>query len=881
MTPAETRMRPHLATLIDDFRRHGDQMAMVTHIGNRRLPCTWGQLAEQSARFAAELGRRGIIAGDRVILYGANSAEWVAAFFGCILRGVVSVPLDAAGGSAFATRVIKETMPRLIVGDQTLLHALAGDLERLPFARFAFLPAPDFTAAAGLDRASTLQIIFTSGTTSEPKGVVHTHGNVLASLDPIEREIAKYLRYERLVHPLRFLHTLPLSHVFGQFMGLWVPPLLAAEVHFEERLEASRLVKIIKRERISVLAAVPRVLDLLRSFLLAQQPDLSTRLQAAGGASAWKRWWIFRRQHRLLGLKFWAFVCGGATVLPELESFWNGLGFVLIQGYGMTETTALVTLNHPFKVARGSIGKPLAGREMRIAPDGEIEVRGGSIAESVWRDGAIEQRAAAGEWLRTGDLASWDARGELVFSGRKGDVIVTQAGLNVHPQDLEAALAAFAGVRTAIVVAVETQGSALLTAVFPRQHFATIEAAQSAVEKANAHLAPHQQMRSALLWPDPDFPRTSTGKVQRRKVANWAAHALAGSSGGERTEAADSLLNLIGRVPGAQVPNGGLPGNDLRLREDLHLDSLGLVELQSLLTIRFGREIEDSEMQAVRTVEELRSLLSPPGDVTGLVSDLTVQGRPAEQTFSPKWQGAELLQARYPRWPWRWPIRLARTVFQAAVMRPLVRLLARPRIEQPIIGREHGPMLIVANHVSAFDVALLLYALPKDLRRDAAVAMAADLLTAWRGGHATQHGWVAPLTPMAYWLVTALFNVFPLPRGTGFRQSFAHAGEALDRGCHVIVFPEGRRSKTGVMGNFQGGIGLLAQQSRVPVLPAYLAGLGIPEIPLRRRTIGVRFGSPLTMSEGEDPKAFTERLQAAVLALANGQPSSFAASLAK
>ena len=218
------------------------------------------------------------------MLWGNNSVEWVAAFFGCILRGIVAVPLDAAGSLEFARRVVAEVEPRLLVGDLALLQQLHPDIPTLGFAGFsASLPAPDYLPLPGLSRDTPLQIIFTSGTTAEPKGIVHTQGNVLASLDPLEKEIGKYLRYERLVHPLRILHTLPLSHVFGQFMGLWVPPLLAAEVHYEDRLQAPRLATLMREERISVLAAVPRVLDLLRAYMEAEFPGLGAKCGRSPG----------------------------------------------------------------------------------------------------------------------------------------------------------------------------------------------------------------------------------------------------------------------------------------------------------------------------------------------------------------------------------------------------------------------------------------------------------------------------------------------------------------------------------------------------------------------------------------------------------------------
>ncbi len=284
--------------------------------------------------------------------------------------------------------------------------------------------------------------------------MVHTHRNVLASVTPIEREIAKYRRYERPFHPLRFLHTLPLSHVFGQFMGMWLPPLMSAEVHFIDGVEPVRLVATVKRERVSVLVAVPRILELIRVHFVRFYPGLEQVLARSARIPAWKRWWRFRAVHRALGFKFWALICGGATLPAELEGFWNGLGLALVQGYGMTETAALVTLNHPFHVGKGTLGKALPGREVRLTAEGEIEVRGDMLAAGAWRNGAFQPRA--GEWLATGDLGVQEASGELRFAGRKGDVIVTAAGLNVYPQDLEAALLAEPGVRACAVVGCET-----------------------------------------------------------------------------------------------------------------------------------------------------------------------------------------------------------------------------------------------------------------------------------------------------------------------------------------------------------------------------------------------------------------------------------------
>ena len=854
-------MRPHLATLVADFRRYEEQIAVVTHRGNRRFSSTYAQLAELSARCAHAFDQLGLRPGDRVLLWGNNSVEWVAAFFGCILRGIVAVPLDAAGSLELARRVVAEVQPRLLTGDLALLQALDPEIPKLGFAGFADeLPSPDYAPLPGLSRDTPLQIIFTSGTTGDPKGIVHTHGNVLASLDPLEKEMAKYLRYERLVHPLRILHTLPLSHVFGQFMGLWVPPLLVAEVHFEDRLQAPRLARLLHQERISVLAAVPRVLDLMRGWLEAEFPGLPQSLAAARGQSIGKRWWRFRAVHRRLGLKFWAFVSGGATLPADLESFWTTIGFALIQGYGMTETTALVTLNHPFKIARGSIGKPLAGREVQIGSDGEILVRGDSIASQVWQHGGLQAREPG--WLATGDLATRNAQGELIFAGRKSDVIVTSAGLNIHPQDLEAVLRRQPGVQDCLVVAYDSAAGPTPAAVLIPA--GASDDLQGAVDGANRELAPFQQIRYWLRWPQPEYPRTSTGKVLRRQVQSWAQQSLSTGTGAAE-DPADQLIEVLRQLGAAKRE---VAASD-RLAEDLHLDSLALMQLQSALETRFGLELDDAVWGEVKTVGDLRGLLNrPPPGIS--VSPVEASGTPAASTplpAVPSQRAHRTEEPLFPRWPWRPTIRWARVCFLEVVVRPLVGLVLAPRIAPRVALAR--PSLLIANHLTAFDVPVILYALSSNDRDHVAVAMSGQLLSGWRRGKAERHRIVAALTPLAYLLVTGLFNVFPLPRGAGLRQSFAHAGEAMDQGYHVLVFPEGGRSADGRLQPFEPGIGLLAQESEVPVQPILVEGLKRlqGERWPKRGTVAVRLGEPLTMEPGEEPQSFTRRLEAAVAGL--------------
>ena len=766
-------------------------------------------------------------------------------FLWVLLRGVIAVPLDAAGSSEFANRVVADVSPKLVVGDRGLVELVEGDVPRLVFSELKeVLPAePLFAVSDAVTGDAAFQIIFTSGTTAEPKGIVFSHRNVLASLQPIEDEIQKYLKYERWVHPLRFLHSVPLSHAFGQFMGLWTPVLLAAEVHFSEHLEPSRMVELMRRERVSVLIAVPRVLQLLRVHLLGRFGSLAGEIEGAKGLSVWKRWWRFRRVHRALGLKFWAVISGGATLPSDLEDFWNRLGFALIQGYGMTETTALVTLNHPFHIGRGTIGKALPGREVRISEEGEILVRGEMLAGATWQGGAMRPRES--EWLATGDLAAKEESGELRFLGRKGDVIVTGAGMNVHPADLEAAMMKQAGVRGCAVVPCEMKGGPEPVAVVL---FAGSDAElDAAVGAANRGLAEYQQIRRVLRWPEVEFPYTSTGKLLRRSVAEWACSMLAGRGG---DVSGDGLMRMIAEITGEGVAGG----DGARLSEDLHLDSLGRVQLQSALEQRWGVELEDDAVEGVGTLGELRALLGrdvgrPQSPAASVGSGEVVRGSESEDV--------------YPRWPWSWPVRVVRVVFLEVVMRPLVWLLAEPRVvrrgELP-----EGPVLVIANHVTAYDGALVMYALPGRLRRRMASAMSGEMLMDLRRGRNQGNAVVNLLAPVGYWLVTALFNVFPLPRLRGFQRSFAFAGEAMDRGYSVLIFPEGTRSRDGKFHAFRGGIGLLAGESGVPVVPVALIGLGEMRETrwFRSGRLEVRVGEAIAVAEEEEPAELTARLEA-------------------
>jgi long-chain acyl-CoA synthetase len=832
---------PHrsLNDYIAEFEQHGRSTAYVQPQGFRAERWSYAQMAVISRQFARELETRGISKGERVLIWGPNCAEWVAAFYGCSLRGVVVVPMDDAASPDFARRVYGQTGARLAVcggrhgeyfPDAETMRL--EDLRKLQSERSREPYKPE-----SLERDDPLQIIFTSGTTAEPRGVVISHGNVLANIVPLEHEMAKYLKYERWVHPVRFLNLLPLSHVFGQFLGMYLPPLMRGAVVVQASLSPTEVIRSIRRERVSVLVAVPRVLQSLREKLErdleaeGKMPGFRQRFKQAAGRHFLQRWWMFRDIRRRFGWKFWAMISGGATLDRETEEFWGRLGYAVVQGYGLTETTSLISVNHPFHLGQGSVGKVLAGREVKLAEDGEILVRGGGVASAYWSGQEMRPVAAEEGWYGTGDIGALDAGGNLYFRGRKKNVIVTAAGMNVHPEDLEAALRAQPEVQDCVVVGLEA-GDPEPCAVLILRAGAD---AEQLVQLANQSLAEYQRMRRWFVWPEKDFPRTSTQKPRTSLIreAVEAGAAAAPAPGGP-------LGELIAGITGR--PSQELAGF-ANLDADLNLTSLDRVALMGALEDRYQLDLNETSFAAVNTAGDLERLL---------------RGQVAART-----------SYHYPRWTLRRPIAWLRLLAHYILVRPAVYLLGWPRIR----GRENlhgvaGPVLVICNHIDDVDVGFVQTALPGRIRHRLATATGGEALEALRTPPPSR-AWPLRAYDCVRWaLGVALLNLFPLPRAAGFRDSFAYAGECVDRGYSVLIFPEGHHTTDGRLRPFRAGAGLLARNLGVPVVPMRIDGLFEVKQAGRKFArpgeITIRIGKPVRFDEARSAEEIVKELAAMV-----------------
>ncbi len=863
---------------LDDFERWGDDCAYVFPRGYRRERWSYRRVAAVAYQFARELETRNIAKGDAVLLWSPNCAEWVAAFFGCALCGVIAVPVDDAASPDFARRISGQVRTRLVMCPRerfSLFEQVEGIATIDPsdlVAAVAERPAERFRPAH-IQPSDPLEIVFTSGTTAEPKGVVLTHANVVGNLVPIETEMRKYLKYERLVHPIRFLNLLPLSHVFGQFLGIFLPPLLGGTVVFENTFNPTEVMATIRRERVSVLVAVPRMIDSLKQKMerdldLASscgdgaEPALSgaegphlgeakprhhttfaERYAAAKGQHFLRRWWTFRDLRRQFGWKFWAMISGGAALDRETEEFWHRLGYAVVQGYGLTETTSLVSLNHPFHTSRGSIGKVLPGREIRLADDGEILVRGSGVASGYWNGHELQPVAREDDagWYRTGDLGALDEQGNLFFKGRKKEVIVTPAGMNIYPEDLEAALRQQKEIRDCVVVGLERGENAESCAVLILRDAQTVDA-KIIVERANETLAEYQRMRTWFVWPDEDFPRSSTQKPRRNLIRDAVEAALDGQSPAKTASPFGELLTRItGRAEGNLTP-------DATLESGLGLSSLERVELLSALEDRYQIDLNETNFANAATVGDLEKFLQ-------------AERGGSRQLHHPLFH--------YPRWTLRWPTTWLRLASHYLLARPAILLLGWPRVT----GRENlrgvrGPLLVISNHISDVDVGFIQTALPARIRHKIATATGGEALERLRSP-APDRVWFKRIYDRLQWtLGVALLNLFPLPRQSGFRKSFAYAGEAVDRGYSVLVFPEGRHTTDGNVGKFRTGVGLLANNLRIPILPMRIDGLFEIKNAGKKFAapgkIQVHIGKPVQFAPETDPEEIARALQKAV-----------------
>ena len=674
--------------------------------------------------------------------------------------------------------------------------------------------------------------------------MIITHRNVLANIVPVEREVKKYRPWARPIFPLRFLNLLPLSHMFGQAMATFIPPMLPGTVIFMRGYNPADIAALIKRRRVSVLVSVPKILDVLRAHVLRAVPDAA----AAAPEGNWMfRWWRYRRLHRLFGLKFWAFVVGAAPLDAEIEAFWSARAFAVIQGYGLTETAPIVSVTHPFHIQAGSVGKAIAGVDVMIGPDGEILVRGENVTGGYFQAEAETAKAFEGGWFHTGDIGEIAPDGRLFIRGRKKEVIVTPEGLKVFPEDVERAVNQIRGVRDSAAVGVaispETTGE--------RVHVALVlepgADPDAVVREANIRLESHQKIRRALVWPGAELPHTEgTAKLKRTAIREWMRAGAPIAAAPSTDKLSDLVAKYTGRADLA-------PATTI---EELGLSSLERVELMVALEEAFQTRLDEKAFSGAQDVAQLRAV----------VEDASRSAAQPEEALE------------FPAWNRSFLARAIRRIGLPAFILPLTRLFAWMAVD----GREQldgleGPVVFASNHQSYMDTPVIMAALPPHWRYRLAPAMAKEFFEAHF--YPKEHGWLLRIaTSTAYYLAALVFNAFPLPqREAGARQTLRYMGELVENGFSVLIFPEGHHTDTGEIGRFRPGIGMIASRLELPVIPVRLEGVDR----VLHRTwhmarpghVRVTFGAPMRLT-GTDYEGLARQVEDAVRGLSTAAGNS-------
>jgi long-chain acyl-CoA synthetase len=821
--------QPSARTLIDVFKGFADSPAefIVHDDGYRRWSYSYRQIAAAACAFEARLRDEAIAKGDKILFWSENRPEWLVAFWGCVIRGVVVVPVDYRASADLVRNIQQVVHARVIlVGEEVKSAALGSATPVWRLSDVSISTQEHFDSADHVSPSDVAEIVFTSGSTGTPKGVIITHRNIIADLDPIEAEVKKYRGYVRPLFPIRLLNLLPLSHMFGQALATFFPPMLPAVVVFMHSIAPKDVAQQIRARRVSFLVAVPKMLEVLKQYVVARCPDLAN--VEVTNAPWLVRRWRYRKVHRLFGAKFFGFVVGGAPLDQRLEEFWRQLGFLVVQGYGLTETAPIVSFNHPFHLKPKTVGRPLAGVAVRIASDGEILVRGEVVTPGYLSAPAEASEAFEDGWFHTGDIGAIDEDGYLVVRGRKKEMIVTPEGLKVFPEDVELILNGIPGIRDSAVVGRERVHAVLV--LEPGVN------AEDVVRRANAVLEEHQKVRGVSVWTAGDLPRTEgTGKLRHAAIQRW----VDGGAAPVTTSMPGEIAGILQKYAPARTIT---PDTTV---EELGLTSLEQVELLVELEERFNTTIDEALFRTVQRVGDLVRQISKPALL------------PEETSFID--------------WNRRLPARLVRRVALVGIILPLTHLCARIRV----IGSDNlrsvkSPVIFASNHQSHLDTAMILAALPRRWRPLIAPAMWKEFFDAHF--HPQQHSFVRRLTSsLNFYLATLLFNAFLLPQvEAGVRETVRHIGELVSEGWSVLIFPEGERTITGEIKTFQAGIGMIGARMRVPVVPVRLRGVD-RVLPRGSRMIHpgaveVTFGAPLEL-KGDDYTALAHKVEAAVRAL--------------
>ena len=796
-----------------------------------------GRIVPQAARVIHDAG---VNQGDRVILWAVNRPEWGIAFFATAHLGAVSVPLDVRHTVDFGRKIVAQTDAKLVIASRQT-EGSARELG-LPILFVETLP-DDARRATAIEPADVkpddlAEIVFTSGTTGEPKGAMLSHANLLASATTM-MGVLQFSPRDRL------LSVLPLSHLYEQVLGFMAPLVIGASVVYPVSRQPAVLIRTFRDFRVTVLLIVPQGLRLLNGAI-ERKVDQAGKRSTFERLHAWSRRvpkpikrLLFRSVLSQFGGHLHTIGVGASALDVDIAARWTDMGIDVLQGYGATEMGPVVSFTRPARNVIGTVGEPIPGVEVRIADDGEILARGPGRFAGYWKNpDATAAAIDADGWYHTGDLGAFTKDGMLTFRGRKKDMLALPDGQKVYAEDVEAILKEDPRVKDAAIVGWPL-GSGLRVHAVLLVDDPSVE--DDVIRLANTKLAPHQLIRGSTVWPDEDLPRTHTLKVRKPDILSRlddlerpASAQIPAAASKLRRDPLDHDIDPITVIVAGLAnrdPSKVEPGH--RLSSDLDLDSLQRVELLGVIEEETGVFVDDDQLLPETTVGELIAMVEAARDAK--------RGQKA----------------------WRWPlspiVRAIGLTAQVVLIHPFISLFYRVRttgLER--LKEEDGPYLLTPNHCLHLDNGIILTRLPLGIRWHLSVAAAADTIYD---------------NPLKGALASILANAFPLQREGGVRKSLELLGSRLDKGYNILIYPEGKLTLGGPLQPFKAGAGLIAVEGGTPIVPVKIKIHRMSIIDRRRLPSSLRgdvelvIGEPIWFDSTTDHATATTMLEAAVAAL--------------
>lgn len=736
----------------------------------RTTTITGKELIEKINKLRIFLKKQKINKNDKIIILGQNSIEWLILYFASILSGIIVVPLDVSTNKTLLRKIQNEVKAKAIFKDK--------NLPSLPIKTFFLDELYNLIENTKKEKipkikykqSDIVEIIYTSGSTAEPKGVILTNENFTTAINSA-------IKNTPLIIPLKILLVLPLSHIFAQVYGIFLPFYYGCRIFFLDSIQPNKIITIIRNKGINAIITVPAILELVKDKL--ENKPL----------------------RKNLGLQFFLIGIGGATLDIELENFFCKKGFLVLQGYGLTETTSVVSVSFLFKRKLGSVGKIVKEVDLKLDKDNEILVKGKTVTIGYYKDEQKTKQAFKGQWFKTGDIG-FEKNKYLYIKDRKKDIIVTASGLNIYPSDIEKELDKTDNVESCVIEKDKKIHAVLLLKKELN--------AEQIIKKTNSQLLPQQKITSYSIWPYPEFPKTQLGKIKKFIVINELEKKSKQEKLKKETYSKE-LYNIISRTlkPAEKImPNS-------YLIKDLNMDSLKRIQLVSEIENNFGIELDEAELTQKTKVADLEKIMKK------------------EQ------KSKKIL---FKKWPLN-PINATiRHFFQKLIYFPMTSFFTRTKY----VGLENikniKQAIIASNHQSAFDVPILI----KKLKIKTACAAASDYVF----GIGPEKKISKRLYKKFTGFFTAMFfNTYPFGQTIGINTSFEFTGELLDKNYFIILFPEAHRTPTGKIENFMPGIGFLALNMNVPIIPAKIQGLfeilpALKKIPKFGKSI-VIFGKPI------------------------------------